>query len=116
MNGQYGGRDPQGYAPTHYERVRGHHAFQSMAGPEFTGTGAVFAPIRALPVGGQLMAWAVLILVGMGGCTAAWIDQQDYVPSPNICRAHETTRTDCVQVDRPAQQVPAEGGAQGVAR
>ncbi|MFI5716071.1 hypothetical protein [Nocardia sp. NPDC051750] len=82
MSGQWSGREV-----THYDRVRGHHAFQSMAGPEFTGTGAVFAPIRALPVGGQLIAWAALILIGMGGCTAAWIDQQSYVPSPDICRA-----------------------------
>ncbi|MFI2334162.1 hypothetical protein ACH474_12270 [Nocardia rhamnosiphila] len=87
MNGQWSGREPQGQTVTHYDRVRGHHAFQSMAGPEFTGTGAVFAPIRALPVGGQLIAWAVLILIGMGGCTAAWIDQQSYTPSPNVCRS-----------------------------
>jgi hypothetical protein len=85
--GQQNGREPSGYAVTHYERVRGDHAFQSMAGPEFTGTGAVFAPIRALPVGAQLVVWAALILIGMGGCTAAWIDQQSYVPSPNVCRA-----------------------------
>ncbi|MFQ6226655.1 hypothetical protein [Nocardia sp. NPDC002869] len=87
MNGHFSGHEPQGSGITHYDRVRGHHAFQSMAGPEFTGTGAVFAPIRALPVGAQLVVWAALILVGMCGCTAAWIDQQSYVPSPNVCRA-----------------------------
>ncbi|MGW5751290.1 hypothetical protein [Nocardia rhamnosiphila] len=87
MNGQWSGRESQGPVITHYERVRGHHAFQSMAGPEFTGTGAVFAPIRALPIGGQLIVWAALILIGMGGCTAAWIDQQSYTPSPNVCRS-----------------------------
>ncbi|MFI2230926.1 hypothetical protein [Nocardia testacea] len=87
MNGHFSGREPQGSAITHYDRVRGHHAFQSMAGPEFTGTGAVFAPIRALPVGAQLVVWAALILVGMGGCTVAWIDQQSYTPSPNVCRS-----------------------------
>ncbi|MGV9635499.1 hypothetical protein ACWDO0_15045 [Nocardia rhamnosiphila] len=73
--------------PTYYDQVRGNHAFQSMAGPEFTGAGAVFAPIRALPITGQLVAWAALILIGMGGCTAAWIDQQSYEPSPNVCRS-----------------------------
>ncbi|WP_280434436.1 hypothetical protein [Nocardia carnea] len=76
--------------PTHYDRVRGNHAFQSMAGPEFTNAGAVFSPIRALPVTGQLVVWAALILIGMGGCTAAWIDQQSYVPSPNVCRSADS--------------------------
>lgn len=103
MSGYGNGRAQD--APTHFERVRGHQAFQSMAGPEFMGTGAVFAPIRALPVTGQLVAWAVLILIGIGGCSIAWVDQQSYVPSPNICRAHETARTDCVQPDRPAPPV-----------
>lgn len=87
MSGHWSDRASHRYATTHHERVHGHHAFQSMAGPEFTGTGAVFAPVRALPVGGQLIAWAVLLLIGMGGCTAAWIDQQSYVPSPDICRS-----------------------------
>lgn len=89
----------------HFERVRGHHALQSMAGPEFTGTAAVFAPVRALPVGLQLVVWAVLILIGMAGCTAAWIDQQDYRPSPNVCRADQVAvaaQVGCV----PPQQVP----------
>lgn len=89
----------------HFERVRGHHALQSMAGPEFTGTAAVFAPVRALPVGLQLVVWAVLILIGMAGCTAAWIDQQDYQPSPQVCRADEVTRTDCVRAVRPTPVV-----------
>ncbi|MGW3280639.1 hypothetical protein [Nocardia rhamnosiphila] len=109
MIGQQSGRESHGYGPAHFDRVRGHHAFHSMAGPEFTGTGSVFAPVRALPVGAQLIVWALLILVGMGGCTVAWIDQQSYQPSPNICRAHETTRTDCVHVDRSVPPVQQSG-------
>lgn len=85
MTGQWA-KESHGNAPSHFDRVRGHYTFQSMAGPEFTGVGAVFAPVRALPVGPQLIAWAALILIGMGGCTAAWVDYQDYQPSPNICR------------------------------
>ncbi|MBF6298480.1 hypothetical protein IU459_13120 [Nocardia amamiensis] len=57
-----------------------------MAGPEFTGTSAVFAPLGLLPPMVRLAAFGVLLFVAMGGCTAAWIDQQDYVPSPNVCR------------------------------
>ncbi|WP_281877243.1 hypothetical protein [Nocardia sputorum] len=57
-----------------------------MAGPEFTGASAVFAPLGLLPPMVRLAAFGVLLIIGMGGCTAAWIDQQDYVPSPNICR------------------------------
>ncbi|WP_156371026.1 hypothetical protein [Nocardia arizonensis] len=67
-------------------RGAGHHALSSMAGPEFTGIGAVYAPLGALPVVPRLVVLAVLVLVGMGGCTVAWIDQQHYVPSPDICR------------------------------
>lgn len=62
---------------------------------------------QALPTPVQLALLAVGLLVGMVGCSAAWIDQQSYVPAPNICRAHETARTDCVQVERPAVQRPA---------
>ncbi|MEU1546809.1 hypothetical protein [Nocardia sp. NPDC005745] len=76
----------QGYTVTHFDRRGGHNPLHSMAGPEFTGTSAVFAPLGVLPPLVQVAALGVLLLVGMGGCTAAWIDHQDYVPSPNICR------------------------------
>lgn len=93
------------------KQSRGQHTLQSMSGPEFTGTSAVFEPVRALPPGMQLIAWGALLLIGMGGCTAAWIDQQSYQPSPNICRADETDRTNCVQVERPMPQaLPTEVG------
>lgn len=58
----------------------------------------------ALPPGVRLILIGVALLVGMVGCTAAWVDQQDYQPSPNICRPHEVTRTDCEHVER----VPVE--------
>ncbi|MEU1527731.1 hypothetical protein ABZ413_36620 [Nocardia rhamnosiphila] len=60
---------------------------------------------RSLPPTLQLAVLVLALLVGVAGCSAAWIDQQSYVPAPNICRAHETTRTDCVQVERPAPLV-----------
>jgi hypothetical protein len=49
-----------------------------------------------LPLSVRLALLAAGLLVAMAGCTAAWIDQQSYVPSPNICRSDEVTRTDCV--------------------
>lgn len=110
MIGQQSGRDPHGYGPTHYDRVRGSHTFQSMAGPEFTGTGAVFAPVRALPIGAQLIVWAVLILVGICGCTAAWIDQQSYEPSPNVCRVDQVPYAEQLGCVRPAPQVQSPVG------
>ncbi len=78
----------------------GRSAFQSMGGAEFTGVGAVYAPLNYLPAGLRLIALVVLVVVGMVGCSVAWIDQQSYVESPNICRAHEVQRTDCVHVQR----------------
>lgn len=54
----------------------------------------------SLPQPLQAILLVVALLLGMAGCTAAWVDQQSYVESPNICRAHETARTDCVHVQR----------------
>ncbi|WP_327114162.1 hypothetical protein OHB12_33675 [Nocardia sp. NBC_01730] len=82
-------QDPpvQGYTVTHFDRGRGpHNPLHSMAGPEFTGMGAVYAPLGVLPPAVRLAAFGLLLLVAMGGCTAAWVDYQDYTPSPNICR------------------------------
>ncbi|WP_039823461.1 hypothetical protein [Nocardia testacea] len=110
MNGQQNGQEPSRYAVTHYDRVRGNYAFQSMAGPEFTGTSSVFAPVRALPIGVQLIVWAVLILVGMCGCTAAWIDQQSYQPSPNVCRVDQAPYAEQLGCVRPAPQVQSPVG------
>ncbi|WP_306364626.1 hypothetical protein [Nocardia sp. CC227C] len=61
-----------------------------------------------LPIGVRLLVFAGALLVGMAGCAGAWIEHQDYVPSPNICRADEVHRTDCIHLDRSA---PAEGVA-----
>jgi hypothetical protein len=110
VTGHLNGRVPDG--PTHFERVRGHQAFQSMAGAEFTGTGAVFAPVRALPIGLQLVVWAVLILIGMGGCTIAWVDQQSYQPSPNVCRADQVPHAERLGCVRPVPQVQTPAGQQ----
>ncbi|MFE3227643.1 hypothetical protein [Nocardia sp. NPDC059228] len=58
--------------------------------------------LSLLPVAIRLVLLAVGLLVAMVGCTAAWIDQQSYTPSPNICRADEVgRRADCV----PPQQL-----------
>ncbi|MGW4365433.1 hypothetical protein ACWEKT_07285 [Nocardia takedensis] len=95
-----------GYAVAQFDRGRGvgHSALSSMAGPEFSGVGTVYAPLNALPVTPRLIVLAVLVVVGMGGCTAAWIDQQDYVPSPNICRAVDAG----VPAEKPGTCVPAD--------
>lgn len=85
----------------------GRSALGSMSRPEFAGVGEVYRPLGYLPAGLRLIALAVLVVVGMVGCSVAWIDQQSYVESPNICRAHEVERTDCVHVERvPHGQVP----------
>ncbi|MBF6150279.1 hypothetical protein [Nocardia nova] len=64
----------------------------------------------ALPWQVQAALLVFGLLLGMVGCSAAWIDQQGYEPSPSICRADEVTRTDCVHVVRPTQPDPAATG------
>ncbi|MFE2961833.1 hypothetical protein [Nocardia tengchongensis] len=60
--------------------------------------------LSLLPLGVRLGLLAVALLVAMVGCTAAWIDQQFYVPSPNVCRADEVGyRTDCVPLQQLAR-------------
>ncbi|MFC8047979.1 hypothetical protein [Nocardia sp. NPDC057353] len=73
---------------------------------------AMSGAFRALPPQVQAALLVLGLLAGMVGCSAAWIDQQDYVPSPNICRADEVARTDCQHVRRvPVQQpIPTPAG------
>ncbi|MGW5228667.1 hypothetical protein ACWEP5_27480 [Nocardia niigatensis] len=53
--------------------------------------------LSLLPASVRLALLAVGLLFAMAGCTAAWIDQQSYTPSPNVCRADEVGhRADCV--------------------
>ncbi|MEV4241321.1 hypothetical protein AB0J47_39880 [Nocardia sp. NPDC049737] len=74
------------------------------------GLGSAF---RMLPTQVQLALLMLGLLVGLAGCGAAWIDQQSYKPSPNICRADEAARTDCLHVNRvPAQSVQTPAGWQ----
>ncbi|MEU7633847.1 hypothetical protein AB0C34_28365 [Nocardia sp. NPDC049220] len=94
---------PRGYEVMHFDRGRGgHNPLHSMAGPEFTGTSAVFAPLGLLPPMVRVAVLGVLLLVGMGGCTAAWVDYQDYTPSPNICRPVNSG----IPAERPGSCVP----------
>lgn len=106
-------RDWRDAPPPHYpvpriDRSRtSSTALHSMSGSEFTGTGAVYAPLGMLPPVLRLAAFVLLLLVAMGGCTAAWIDQQSYTPSPNVCRSANSgvpleKSGSCV----PASQVP----------
>lgn len=92
-------------SPREDHNAVGRSALGSMSRPEFVGVGAVYRPLGYLPPALRLLVLAVLVVVGMVGCSVAWIDQQSYVESPNICRAHEVERTDCVHVERaqPAQ-------------
>lgn len=56
----------------------------------------------SLPQPLQAILLVGALLLGMAGCTAAWIDQQSYVESPNICAPGQAARTDCVHVQRVA--------------
>ncbi|MFD3427800.1 hypothetical protein [Nocardia fluminea] len=80
--------------------VVGRSALGSMSRPEFAGVGAVYAPVNHLPPALRLVVLTVCVLVAMVGCSVAWVDQQSYIESPNICRAHEVDRTDCQHVQR----------------
>ncbi|MFC9433996.1 hypothetical protein [Nocardia sp. NPDC057030] len=82
-----------------------------MAGPEFTGVGTVYAPLGLLPPMLRLAAVGLLLLIAIGGCTAAWVDYKQYTPSPNICRSANAG----VPVERPGSCVPASQ-VPGVAR
>ncbi|QBS40406.1 hypothetical protein DMB37_10030 [Nocardia sp. CS682] len=82
-----------------------------MAGPEFTGVGAVYAPLGLLPPVLRLAAFGLLLLIAMGGCTAAWVDYKQYTPTPSICRSANAG----VPVERPGSCVPATQ-VPGVAR
>ncbi|MFE3254267.1 hypothetical protein ACFXPS_05610 [Nocardia sp. NPDC059091] len=60
--------------------------------------------LSLLPLGLRLAVLTGAVLVGMAGCTGAWIQQQHYVPSPNVCRADEVgVRTDCIPRGQLAQ-------------
>ncbi|WP_446224831.1 hypothetical protein ACTWPB_06800 [Nocardia sp. IBHARD005] len=87
-------------SPREDHNAVGRSALGSMSRPEFAGVGAVYAPVNHLPPALRLIVLAVCVLIGMVGCSIAWVDQQSYVESPNICRAHEVERTDCVHVQR----------------
>lgn len=56
----------------------------------------------ALPPVLQGVLLVLALLLGMVGCSYAWIDQQSYVESPNICAPNQPTRTDCQHVQRVA--------------
>ncbi|WP_194825510.1 hypothetical protein [Nocardia sp. XZ_19_231] len=74
-------------SPREDRNAVGRSAGQSMARPEFMGVGAVYAPVNHLPPALRLIVLAVCVLIGMVGCSIAWVDQQSYQPSLNICRA-----------------------------
>lgn len=62
---------------------------------------------RVLPAQVQLALLVFGLLIGMVGCSVAWIDQQSYVPSPNICAPGQEQRTDCQHVQRVPVPTPA---------
>ncbi|WP_316574254.1 hypothetical protein [Nocardia canadensis] len=70
----------------------GRSALGSMTRPEFMGVGAVYAPLNYLPIALRLVVLAGLLVVAMYGCSVAWVDQQDYQPSLNICQLDANTR------------------------
>lgn len=87
-------------APHEDRNQVGRSALGSMSRPEFAGIGAVYAPVNHLPPALRLIVLVVCVLVGMVGCSVAWIDQQSYVESPNICAPSQVERTDCIHVER----------------
>ncbi|MGY1969743.1 hypothetical protein ACW9HH_36470 [Nocardia gipuzkoensis] len=54
----------------------------------------------ALPPKVRLALLVFALLFGLAACGVAWVDQQGYQPSPNICRADEIARPDCQRVVR----------------
>ncbi|WP_433622766.1 hypothetical protein [Nocardia sp. CA-120079] len=101
---------PHGVTVTHYDgRGHRHNALHSMAGPEFTGIAAVYSPLGLLPPTVRLAAFAVILLIGMAGCTAAMVDYQHYTPSPNICRSANSG----VPPEKPGSCVPASAVPSG---
>ncbi|KIA60559.1 hypothetical protein [Nocardia vulneris] len=103
MNGDWRDASPQQVHTVYVDRGRAHTPLHSMAGPEFTGAGAVYAPLGLLPPALRLAAFAVLLLVAMGACTAAWVDYKQYTPSPNVCRSVNAG----VPQEKPGSCVPA---------
>lgn len=83
----------------------GRSALGSMARPEFVGIGAVYRPLNLLPPALRLVVLAGLVVVGMYGCSVAWVDQQRYQPSLNICR----TADDGVRVAQVDPCPPGQG-------
>jgi hypothetical protein len=83
----------------------GRSALGSMSRPEFVGIGAVYRPLNLLPPALRLIALAGLVVVGMYGCSMAWVDQQRYQPSLNICR----TADDGVRVAQVDPCPPEQG-------
>jgi hypothetical protein len=69
------------------------------------GLGTLF---RALPGPVQLALLVFALLAGLIGCSAAWIDQQGYTPSPNVCR-HDQIAQAAVLGCVPPQTIPAAG-------
>ncbi|WP_280442673.1 hypothetical protein [Nocardia brasiliensis] len=65
------------------------HSLEAMSGPEFTGVGSVYGWLAWLSPAQAVIAIAALVLVGVAGCTAAWVDYSHYEPSPNICRVDQ---------------------------
>ncbi|WP_369027780.1 hypothetical protein [Nocardia farcinica] len=86
-----------------------------MIGPVMKTDAAVMSAgskaFAALPPQVRLALVAVALLVGMAGCSAAWIDHQDYRPVPNVCRPDQeayAAQARCV----PAAQLEAPAGWQ----
>lgn len=75
-----------------------------MIGPVVQTDAAVMAAgsraYASLPPKARAWLLIVAVLVGMAGCSVAWVDQQSYRPSQNICAPSQVQRTDCVHVQR----------------
>ncbi|MGN2642482.1 hypothetical protein ACTD5D_41175 [Nocardia takedensis] len=71
---------------------------------------AAFGKLPA-PVQGALLVFAVL--AGMVGCSAAWLDQQHYQPSPNVCRPDQVpyaAQLGCAVQQQVPRTIPTPAG------
>ncbi|WP_146098843.1 hypothetical protein [Nocardia nova] len=93
--------------------TRHHTGLAAFGRPEFDAAGLVSAGMYATPPKWRLIALAAAVCFGAGIVFGIMLGQGSptYAPSPNVCRADEVSRIDCVHV------VPTTAAAvPGVAR
>ncbi|NKY48385.1 hypothetical protein [Nocardia cerradoensis] len=90
--------------------TRHHTGLAAFGRPEFDAAGLVQAGMYATPPKWRLIALAAAVCFGAGIVFGIMLGQgsPNYAPSPNVCRADEVSRIDCVHVV--PTTAPAESG------